>query len=146
MKTTLAAVLVGLVAVSGVAAAHTQSYVNITGDILVICDILGDGSELNEGGACLAAGHVAGPTASITIADDILSPTSGFYDQDLDGDGTGDGVVAAGFCGSITLNSGVNWDESGSIIIWADGPIFGNPLLSVCGTLSLTVLGTVSHS
>jgi len=146
---TLATLMMGLVAVSAVVMAHPQAYVNVVGDELVDCDILGDGGTLNQGGACYEAGHVAAAadgSAAVTIADNLLSPTSGYYDQDLDGDGTGDGVFAAGFCGTHALQSGVNWDESGAILVWADGAVFGNPVLSVCGTLSSTVQGVVDHS
>jgi hypothetical protein len=95
------------------------------------------------GGVIFPAG-VGG--SRLTIADDVLAPTSGFYDQDLDGDGSLDGVVGTGFCGSLLLFEGGNWNPGAPIVVLADGPVYGSPLLSTCGTISLGITGVVTIS
>lgn len=131
----------------GIATADTREYVNVTGDQQLICDETG--ATISQGGFCYPAGHVAADgsgQATVSIIDDLISPTSGYFCQDLDADTFCDEGTDVLFCGSLTLTSGAGWDESGSIVVFIDGPVFGNPVLSVCGTLSAGTHGFGNHS
>jgi hypothetical protein len=130
-----------MVTIATDAAAHPQTYVNVTGDLLLICDVLGDGGSLNLGGVCYPAGHIvpdANGMSSVCIVDDLFAPTSGFFQQD--------GGLGFPFCGCANLASGINWDPGSSVMVFIDGPVFGNPLLSLCGTFSMGLIGTVTHT
>src|SRR5687767_2829901 len=92
-----AMVLGSLVAATAVVGADGRSYVNATGDVLLVAnpDALPDGSDLglipfSLGGGCFEAGHITGPVAIVCVHDDTLSTASGFYYQDTDGDGEPD--------------------------------------------------------
>lgn len=119
-----------------------------TGDVHVIC---GTGAVPGVGGVCIATDHVTGDSsgeATLSIVDASMSPTSGFYCQDsgengICGDGNDPGIL---FCGSVTISSGDDWDEDLPIVVRVNGPVFGVPLLSPCGTLSVGTIGSVTHS
>jgi hypothetical protein len=133
------------IALGAVATAHPHNYVNVTGDLILDCD---DSNGFSQGGVCIATGHVAADAtggASVTVVDDNTSPVSAYYCQDLDGDQSC-GDFATPFCATMNIQSGSNWDQSSDIIVFIDGPVFGNPVLSACGSLSIGVTGTVTHS
>lgn len=49
------------------------------------------------------------------------------------------------FCASVTITSGIDWDENLDVFVFIDGPIWGNPVNSPCGNLSNGVQGEVVH-
>lgn len=143
--------LVGLIFLAaGPAAADPRCYVNGTGDQLLQCGV-GPGGVLvspNQGGVCFEAGHIQPGfgQAQIWIQDDFLSPSSGFYCQDKTFDGICDEDSASVFCANHTLTVGGNWDPAFAVWVFVDGPVFGNPVLSACGTASFSFSGCVFHS
>lgn len=104
--------------------------------------------------------------ATITIADNVVSPASGTYCQDLNANSIcGEADLVSGlnvepnldFCGSAVLSTPIdltprlqwtanNWD-GGSFLIFVHGPGNGNPAVSPCGlTYSGGVQGTIFSS
>jgi hypothetical protein len=134
----------------GMVTADSRSYINVTGDQLLMCDF--DGAGSNQGGVCFESGHItADPNgqATVTLTDDFTSPASMFICQDFNGDGIcpeGPGESSVEACGSYTLTDGVDWNSGAALLIWVDGLVFGNPAISVCGTLSNAVQGSISHT
>jgi hypothetical protein len=133
------------------ATADPRSYVNASGDSGTATMPDCDGSlGLGLGSACFPAGHVqpdADGTATITLTDSFLSPVSGVHCDDADGDSICEQrEIGEWFCGTHTIRDGEDWHAGDQIIIVVDGPVFGNPILSPCGTLSTATTGIISHS
>jgi hypothetical protein len=149
MKYLVAAAMV--VATLGVVSADPHEYVNVTGDQFVLCD--STGATISQGGVCWDGGHIvpdAAGQATLSLTDDLFSPVSGYYCQDVNADTTcGDsaaGEPSAIFCGALTVTDGSDWSSGGLTMLFADGAVFGNPVLSACGTLSASVHGFGNHS
>lgn len=140
-------VLLGIILAAGATVAHPHSYVGSNDTRMPIAGC--PDPFLGPGYVCFRAGEIVADVdggATFTIADDNLSPTSGYYGQDTDGDGSIDTGTAAIFCGSPSITSGVNWDEGFDIYVFIDGPVHGSPVFSVCGTMSAGTGGFVDHS
>jgi len=111
--------------------------------LLIVCNPLGLGFDV--GGACLPSGFIVpvdDGTGTIEIRDALLNPTSAFYCQDGNADAMCDGASVP-FCDSIVLTSGQDWNPGVEVLVLIAGPLFGNPLLSPCGALSLGTTGLV---
>jgi hypothetical protein len=123
----LAVALAGL-GVLGTADAHTKSYVNVTGDVVLSARFCDDLVSPSQGGVCYPGGHIRTDdgVALVGIADQTTQPTSGCYQQDL-------GFTCQRFCGSIVLSKNGNWFPDRRVEIFVDGPVWGNPLTSPCG-------------
>jgi hypothetical protein len=140
------------IAAIGMVAADPKDYVNVTGDQLLQCNPGGLDLGFGQGGVCFEAGHITADgsgQATVTVTDDFLSPASMFICQDFDGNGIcpdGPGEIEILACVSHTLTDGADWNSGVRLLIWVDGPVFGNPVLSPCGQLSVTVKGQVSHT
>ena len=133
------------------AQADGRDYVNATGDFGILPTNCDGALTLSQGGVCFPGGHVtpnADGQATITILDQFFNPVSAFHCHDLDFDAVcGEAHdPAEQFCGTHTLRVGEDWNVEDQILILIDGPIFGNPVNSVCGTFSMGLIGTVAHS
>jgi hypothetical protein len=149
--------LVSLLSLAPVALAHPHNYTNGTGDQIIFCNVDDDNititpeQGINEGGVCIPAGHIPtfgfGSEATLEIFDFLTESTSAFYCQDLDGDGTCDGVVDTPFCDRLMLRDGFNWDSNAPVLVFLDGPLFGNFALTACPELYAGgTLGQVGHT
>jgi hypothetical protein len=142
-----------LVLAASHAGADPHNYVQAgLGDFLVVCDNPSLGLP-GLGGVCIPGGHVrpdASGDAVLTISDLLRSPVSGLYCQDQDGSGVcgDDADPFIHFCNSLLIESGLDWTPALPIQVRIDGPVFGSPLLSPCGSLlpSLGTIGSVSHT
>lgn len=172
---TVCSVSAALILAAGLASADPKTYVNATGDVLSETDCgpphstTGDPTPDGQGGVCFASGHIPAVvppnsppgtrgTAHVSVLDEFVSPTSGFYCQDYNGDALC-GDPAAGepgilFCGTVTLVDSTqgtigtgNWKPTTDTIIFIDGVLFGsNVFANGCnlqGTLG--VKGIVDH-
>lgn len=143
---------------AGVADAHSKSYTgwddafNVSIPQCPLHDF-----DVFVGIVCYRGGHItpnANGQATISITDSITSPLSGFVCQDLDADDLcGEGgqlELSVQFCGSATITDvahGDVWVPQAPLLIFIDGPLFGNLLASSCGTTySGGFAGTVDHS
>jgi hypothetical protein len=119
------------------------------------CSAANLGLGIGLGLVCLPGGHVQPDTegfAIVVIEDTLNTPVSGFICQDSVGDGcihVNFGELGIPFCGSVAIatpSAGGRWDPSLDLLVFIDGPVFGNPAVSPCGTLSAGFGGHVSHS
>jgi hypothetical protein len=137
-----------IVFVATAATAHPVDYINLKtiGDHVVICQ--SPPSTVNPfpfgfGGVCYEAGHIVTPgpgtVVTFTVTDNLKAPVSALYRN----------VVDIPFCGVVSVTDGIDFDSSVDTIIFVDGIIFGNPVLSPCGPLlpwTAGWIGTVNHT
>jgi hypothetical protein len=124
----------------GTVSAHPKTYVNVTGDQVIVPTDCDEALGVAQGGVCWQAGHVV-QGSTISISDTVTNPTSGFYCSPTCGATPGGGIP---FCGSI--KTGLAAPVQGQVIVFLDGPVFGNPVTSVCLTASLGTTGTINHT
>jgi hypothetical protein len=188
MKTvqTLTIGLAVLAMLAGIASAHPKAYINPNlGVGISIVDVHtcpGEGEPTPEedlltligfeiGGVSLCPGDVVPDGAglnTVTISDDLISPASGTYCQDINANSIcgeapipPDGDIRleprVRFCSSVVLQSPLdstprvdwssnNWDPDTTVLIFIDSLGTGNPVVSPCGTLSLGIIGSVNHT
>lgn len=130
--------------------AHPHTYVGGTSELnRMACDDPASGTP-GLGGVCLAAGHIPKGdqgTSRLTVYDDHLQPVSATYCQDPDDDSNcgASGEHRAWFCEWLDLSPS-NWDPDVNVYVFLDGPSYGNPPLSPCGSASFGVKGSVYHT
>lgn len=178
--------LAALALVAGLAAAHQENYVQPNPGAGVslagIRTCPGEGEPTPEeplydtlgftiGGIKYCGGHIAPDGAGdnqVSLSDDLVSPVSATYCQDLnndarcgaDNDIPPDGLrdePRANFCGSIVLDSPIdltsraewpsaNWDPDVAVLFFVHAPGTGNAAVSPCGTLySGATTGSGNH-
>lgn len=108
---------------------------NPPAEVSVRCDYANAGGDAfiaqNGIGGCVTDG-LAGSFVTITIADELVVPASGLACW---------GSCAAAsvpFCGATQTAA-----TSDQLLVFLDGPAFGNPVLSPCGQASLATTGTI---
>lgn len=169
-----ALVVVGL---AGLAAADPGEYVqgNVgVGVSLSVTECAPDGvggpGTPSFGGVRFCAGHISPDLtgqATVSIADDVVNPSSAVYCQDLNANSLcGEQDVISGlrveprlhFCAAFTLSTPIdltpraswdtnNWDPASDVLVFNDSPGTGNPTNSPCGlTYSGATHGFVNHS
>lgn len=135
----------------GSANADSKTYVNVTGDFGYTPNNCDESLPISQGGVCFPAGHItpdAEGTATITVTDNLLNPVSALHceDQNLDAVCETEREPGEWFCGTHTIRTDEDWDLSANVLIIIDGPVFGNPVTSVCATLSASTFGVVDHT
>lgn len=146
-----ACLLTALVLGLGAASAHPREYLNVAGDTPLIPFDCDDESLPSVGVVCFAAGHIVADAegrAFISITDDLTAVASAFHCVDADGDfvcGEERESVET-FCGTHEMVVGVDWDGIEQVIVFLDGPLFGNLATSACGETSVATSGEVTHS
>lgn len=146
----IAIVFATLVALAGlsIASAHPHDYV--ASALVAACDQ--PGSNLpGLGMVCIPTNHVlpdADGLVTFTIHDGTTDPTGGFLCLDADANGVCDDDINGAFCDSITVSADA-LALVPTILIFIDDAVFGNPLLSLCGTNlpgSFGTAGSVDHA
>lgn len=132
---------IGLLAASTLVAATPHEYAGSSGGAFVLCNPTGSGPDV--GGVCIPPGHIAPGTVGLAIVDDLFTPASGFVCEDVNANAIcGDGPdTAIAFCGSTSFLY-----HGGPLFVQPDDPVFGGPVLSVCGTTSFGTHGFVFHT
>jgi hypothetical protein len=98
-------------------------YLNGSGDVTI---------NPNGQGGCIFEG-ISGPSAVINIIDPVVQPVSGLICWNTCG------TSATAFCGAVSATV-----TSSRLLVFVDGPVLGNPILSPCGTFSASAAGAIS--
>lgn len=138
--------IVACLAAFGTASAHPHEYVAVGVDVGPTCD--GFTTLPNSGGVCIPTSHLVPSATGIvtfTIVDDLTDPTSGFLCIDQDGDNVCDEDINSAFCDTVSVSDDA-LATAPWVIIFVDGPVLGNPVLSVCASVSTGTHGFIDHA